>query len=390
MIHGARAIGAVTVAVALALTGYFALPRFFETVASSRGVVTSNIPDAPRITHVPTPDAVRGIYMTGCIAGSKELRSKLVKLVEETEINSIVIDIKNETGRIFMPVSHPDLLPAEGGACYVADIEDFIRELHSKDIYVIGRIAAFQDRFYAEKHPEDAVKRASDGALWRDGKGIPWVDAGAKHYWDYLVEIGKEAYALGYDELNYDYIRFPSDGNMNDIRYDHAGTRPKPEVMREFYSYLHEQLSGTGAVLSADLFGMTTTNTDDLNIGQILENALPFFDYIAPMVYPSHYPSGFNGYKDVNKYPYEIVKYSMDKAVERIRTFDATVASTTIQKLRPWLQDNNYPVPYTPEMVRAQIQAIYDAGLTSWMLWNAGNRYSRGALEAVSTSTSQR
>jgi hypothetical protein len=328
--------------------------------------------------------------MTGCVAGSKELRSKLIGLIEETELNSIVIDIKNETGRISAPLAGPSLEPAVGGACYVADLEELIRELHAKGIYVIGRIAAFQDRYYAEKHPEIAVKRASDGAIWRDGKGIPWVDAGASAYWDYLVEIGLASYALGFDELNYDYIRFPSDGNMKDVRYDHAGTRPKPEVIRDFFAYLHGKLSGSGAVLSADLFGMTTTNKDDLNIGQLLENALPYFDYIAPMVYPSHYPSGFNGYADVNKHPYDIVKYSMDKAVERIRIFDATVASTSIAKLRPWLQDNNYPVPYTAEMVRAQMQATYDAGLTSWMLWNAGNRYTRAALTGENATTSQR
>ena len=121
---------------------------------------------------------------------------------------------------------------------------------------------------------------------------------------------------------------------------------------------------------------MTTTNTDDLNIGQVLEKAAPYFDYISPMVYPSHYPPNFNGWKDPNKVPYEIVYFSMSEAAKRL-----TAASSTPAKLRPWLQDNDYPVPYTPAMVRAQIQATYDAGLTSWMLWDVGNTYTREALD---------
>ena len=131
-----------------------------------------------------------------------------------------------------------------------------------------------------------------------------------------------------------------------------------------------------GAPLSIDLFGMTTTNTDDLNIGQNLENALKYFDYVSPMVYPSHYPKGFNGYANPAAKPYEIVKFSMNSAVER-----AVKASTTPLKLRPWLQDFNLGATYDAPMVRAQIQATYDSHLNSWMLWNASNRYTIKALD---------
>jgi hypothetical protein len=167
--------------------------------------------------------------------------------------------------------------------------------------------------------------------------------------------------------------------------------------MRSFYEYLHNNLSPKGIVISADLFGMTTTNEDDLNIGQILENALPNFDYIAPMVYPSHYPKSFMNLGDPNEHVYEVVYLSMKKAAERavstttkVELPGARIGTSTPalyakpafdrKKLRPWLQDNNYPVPYTAEMVRAQIQATYDAGLDSWLLWNAGNRYTKPAL----------
>ena len=145
----------------------------------------------------------------------------------------------------------------------------------------------------------------------------------------------------------------------------------KAHALEAFFSYLKEKLSGTGAILSADLFGMTATNYDDLNIGQVLEYTLPFFDFVAPMVYPSHYPKTFLGFSNPSEKPYEVVRYSLDSAVKR--------ASTTPEKIRPWLQDFDLGAVYTKEMVRAQIQATYDAGLDSWMLWDAANTYTPGS-----------
>ncbi|MDP1625279.1 MAG: putative glycoside hydrolase [bacterium] len=366
--------------------------------AAQIDVVEASEPEGRKATYVATPDAVRGIYMTSCVAGSKSLRDNLVKLVDETELNTIVIDVKSYDGRITFDTGADILQPAEGGGCFVKDMQDFIDELHAKGIYVIARLAVFQDTFMVKEKPEWAVKtQTSTTTVWRDHKGIPWIDASAKPYWDYMVMLARETHAIGVDEIQFDYIRFPSDGNMKDIWYPWSGTNPKAEIMREFFSYLHEKLSPEGIVISADLFGMTTTNTDDLNIGQVLEYALPYFDYISPMVYPSHYPNNFYNLGDPNKNVYQVIKVSMDKAVARtIATTttvvfpDARIGTSTPalyakpsfdpKKLRPWLQDNNYPVPYTAEMVRAQIQATYDTGLDSWLLWNAGNRYTRAAL----------
>jgi hypothetical protein len=226
---------------------------------------------------------------------------------------------------------------------------------------------------------------------------------GARPFWDYIISIATSSHAIGFDEINFDYIRFPSDGNMQDIAFPYTGATPKKEMLRQFFKYLDEKLVGTKIVTSADIFGMTTTNTDDLNIGQILEHALLYFDYVSPMVYPSHYPPKFNGWPDPNKVPYEIIKFSMDSAVARANFLKKEISATTTVlangtigtttpdarlvkrvnqlQLRPWLQDFDYPVHYTPEMVRKQIQATYDAGLTSWMMWDPGNTYTKEALE---------
>lgn len=328
------------------------------------------------VTHINTPSRVKAIYMTNWVAGNKRLRNPLIKMADETEINSIVIDIKDYTGRIAFEVSDP-LLKAYGAyENRIPDVKELIEELHNKNIYVIGRISVFQDHYMVGKRPELAVKRKSDGAVWKDFKGISWLDAGSKDVWDYIVALAKESYLVGFDELNFDYIRFPSDGNMKDIYYPWSNNRPKTEVLKEFFSYLRDKLDNLGAPLSADLFGMTTTNTDDLNIGQNLESALEYFDYVAPMVYPSHYPADFNGFPNPANEPYKMVKFAMSSAVGR-----AIKASTTPSKLRPWLQDFNLGATYTASMVRAQIQATYDTGLDSWMLWNASNRYTISALD---------
>lgn len=333
-------------------------------------------------SHIDTPEAVKAIYMTSWVAGNPSFREKLVKIADETEVNSIIIDIKDYTGRIAFKVEDEMLQEVGAVENRIPDVREFIKLLHDKGIYVMGRISVFQDPYYVSKYPEFAVIRESDGEVWGDYKGISWLDAGSKQVWDYTVAIAKEAYANGFDELNFDYIRFPSDGNMNDIAYPFSEEKVladpnygKAEVMRDFFKYLAGEMKDTGAVLSADMFGMVTTNPDDLNIGQVLEYAEPYFDYIAPMTYPSHYPNGFNGWLNPNKEVYGVVKYSMDEAVRRMNE-----ASSTPSKIRPWLQDFDYGGNYDIAEVRAQIQAVYDSGLTSWMLWAPSNVYTRGAL----------
>lgn len=359
-----------------------------------------------KVKHMDTPVPLKAVYMTQCVASRKDLRENLVNFIEETEVNGIVIDIKDYTGTIAFDtgIKFVDEIGGSGSGCRALDMKEFIEYLHEKGIYVIGRVTVFQDPLYTKLKPEAAVKRKSDGGVWKDGKGLSFIDVGARDAWDYTVEIAKASHDIGFDEINFDYIRFPSDGNMKDIDFTHTGSTTKREMLRQFFEYLDTNLADTKMVTSADIFGMTTTNTDDLGIGQVLENALLYFDYVGPMVYPSHYPPKFNGWPDPNKVPYGIIKFSMDTAVVRANTLRSEVvgkmytqtASSTEKiktntynerienrlgkkQLRPWLQDFDYPVKYTSEMVRAQIQATYDAGLTSWMMWDPSNTYTRSA-----------
>ncbi len=322
--------------------------------------------------HLKTPESVKAVYMTACIASSPLLRKKVVELIDNTEINSLVIDVKDYSGTVSIPLRN-DILKTKKNGCFINDAKEFIDELHNKGIYIIGRISVFQDPYYANLHPELAVLEKNGEKVWRDRKGLSFIDVSAKPYWEYIVAIAREANEIGFDELNFDYIRFPSDGDMENIIYPWTGQEEKKEALRKFFGYLKKRFRDTGAVLSADLFGMTTTNEDDLNIGQYLEYTLPYFDFVAPMVYPSHYPPDWNGYANPATVPYEVIRYSLDRAYFR--------SSTTPEKIRPWLQDFNLGANYTADMVRAQIKAVYDSGFDSWMIWSPSNRYTEAAFD---------
>ncbi len=371
------------------------------------------------INHVPLPPSLRAIYMTACVAGTKDFRNDVTQVILDTEVNAVVIDIKDYTGTISFPPQAANWQKAWLEArCGAADMKDFIAELHRQGIYVIGRITVFQDPFTASVHPEWAVKRSDGQTIWHDGKGLSFIDVAARGYWDHIIELSIDSYNLGFDELNFDYVRYPSDGNMVDISFPHTQKSEWPNDkqanLEAFFAYLSSELhkperyetvrhDNTGRekatpYLSADLFGMTTTNYDDLSIGQVIERAVPYFDAVAPMVYPSHYPNSFLGLGNPNDYPYKVVYYAMKSGVDRLQASTTPMAgflhtkmgtSTSDwyqkpiydgEKLRTWIQDFDYGGDYDAADVRAQIQASYDAGVDSWMIWAPSNRYTKAAL----------
>lgn len=419
-----KAILILTAIVALFFVSQYVLPDLIASFGADPKVIARGGDDDPandgsklagggenkkeEVLHIKTPDPVKSLYMTSCVVGTPSLRNTLVKIAEDTEINSLVIDIKDFSGTLSYKPENPDLQHGwRSSKCGASDMKEFVKSLHEKGIYVIGRITVFQDPHMSALHPEWAVRKYSDGGVWKDNKGLSFIDVGAKPHWDYIVALSKDAYALGFDELNYDYVRFPSDGPMKDASYTWSKGLSKPESLEKFFQYFKTEADKIGVVTSVDLFGMVTTNTDDLNIGQVLERALPYFDYVAPMTYPSHWPKGWNGFANPNSNPYGVVKVSMGSAVKRaaatstvIKTLSGQpIASTSPQlytkpewsryKLRTWIQDFDYGGNYDIPEVKAQINATYDVGLSSWMIWSPSNKYTVGALMREVKSVSE-
>ncbi len=337
---GARATfiwtgGAVLLAISLAVLLF---PSIFKVKYSVASLPLSEFPPSPEevpVVHLPTPEPLKAIYMTSCVAGTPSWRNSLKTFIDETELNSVVIDIKDYTGRVAFPNDFPK--SASGRGCEVKDLKEFVATLHQSGIYVIGRISVFQDLSYSVLFPELSVRASSTRAVWQDYKGISFIDVGARPYWDYIIQISRQAYTLGFDELNYDYVRYPSDGNMEDAVYTWSGTSTKAAMLESFFSYLHEDLQTYNLKTSVDLFGMTTTASHDMGIGQVLESALPYFDYVAPMVYPSHYPSGWNGFANPAEHPYEVVLLAISEGRRREEMLNLTLgfATSTPSKLRP-------------------------------------------------------
>lgn len=373
----------------------------------------------PVVTHVPLPKQVKAIYMTSCVAGTPSFRTKLIDLIQETELNAVIIDIKDYSGTISFPAQSVSWQSAwQEARCGTRDMPQLIELLHDHDIFVIGRITVFQDPHYAPKHPELAVLRSDKVTVWKDHKGLSFIDVAAKPYWDHIIELAVDSYNIGFDELNFDYVRYPSDGNMTDTYYPQSSAgkygMDRQANLESFFQYLHTELSNderfatvrhenTGRATSTpwtsvDLFGMTTTNFDDLSIGQVQERAAPYFDFVAPMVYPSHYPSNYLGLGNPNDYPYKIVYHAMKTGADRMHSSTTPMqgflherigTSTpalyqkptyTGDRLRTWIQDFDYGGDYDAADVRAQIQASYDAGVQSWMIWAPSNIYTKAAL----------
>jgi hypothetical protein len=342
----------------------------------------------PDVVHLKTPEVVRAMYMTSCIASGKNLRAPLLGIIDRTSINSVVIDVKDYTG--YLSVNFGDKnYPIGGKSCLVSDMHQFLSELGNKGIYRIARVAVMQDPYYAAKNPAQAVLRKDNGKVWVDKKGLAFVDPGSEEFWKYNRDIAYKAYEAGFDEVNFDYVRYPTDGNIGNMSFKLTGTSTKADMMRKFYIYMGKAMKDKNIPSSVDLFGMTTTATGDLGIGQILEDALINFDYIAPMVYPSHYPAGFNGWKNPNMFPGPLTEYVMGESVRR-----AKVMGLPVSKLRTWVQDFDYGKDYTKADIQAIIKASEKVGVPSYMVWDPSNKYTESAYgikeieKIVDTATS--
>lgn len=341
------------------------------------------------------PVKAKGIYVSGWVAGTKGKFGRLLKLVNDTELNAMVIDVKEDGGRITYDTSKvPWVQEVGAGTNMIRDIKQLMATLKENNVYPIARIVCFKDPILGEKKPELSIKK-KDGTLWRDNKGLTWLNPYNPATWDYLIELSKEAAKLGFKEIQFDYVRFPTDGNVKLIDYGEIGeTKTKSQAISEFLAYAEEQLDPMGVDVSADIFGIAPVSQWDAKvIGQELEWVSKDIDYICPMVYPSHYANvrqngvgqRINGvlYQRPDLDPYGVVYNTL--VPTRIRLEESHAKAS----VRPWLQSftadylgPGYYQKYGGKQIREQIQATYDAGFEEWILWDANNNYTAAGLLA--------
>lgn len=327
--------------------------------------------------RVRRPEHVRALYVNGWSAGSRARMAALIGIADRTEINTFVIDIKEADGQVTYSSTIP--IVRRVGANLVTPINDvrgLLARLREHGIYPIARIVVFKDPVLASARPDWAVQTA-DQRLWRDHHGEIWVDSYNRNVWEYNLALAREAVALGFSEVQWDYVRFPDvpRAYMRTAVHPARAGRSRPEAIREFLSYTREQLDPTGVPVTADVFGVTTSAETDVGIGQYWESMADVTDVLLPMVYPSHYPRGSFDIRHPNADPYRTVLTALRHAVQRNRRIENAAT------IRPWLQDFTLGQPvYRAAHVRAQIRATYDAGLTEWVLWNASSRYTTAAL----------
>jgi hypothetical protein len=323
------------------------------------------------------------VYLTSWAAGKESMVDYILELARITEINAVVIDIKDFSGHVAYKTNIAEVERYDAKReIRLPAINAVIKKFHENGLYVIGRLTIFQDPVLAKARPDLAIHSLFDSVsgdlsantVWLDRKGLSWIDPAAQEAWQYNISIAKDAVERGFDEINFDYIRFPADGDLYDMRFLFwDGQKPMSSVLRDFYAHLRDGLPG--AKISADLFGLTTVNHDDLGVGQVLEDAADYFDFISPMLYPSHYSTGFMGFDNPNEHPYEVVKRCVDVALRRLSGKKA--------ELRPWLQDFSLRgVAYDAKMVGDELKAVRDASKNiGFMLWSPTNIYTSEALE---------
>jgi hypothetical protein len=338
----------------------------------------------PFVAHIATPSIVRAIYLTGWSAGTSRMLTRAFSIFNNGYINSVVIDIKDATGKLSYQPQDPSLLALGIGTKRISDLPALITELHSRGIYVIGRVQSFEDPFFAKLHPDYAFQNLKTDTIWTDYKGIAWLRPDVQEVWNYIAAIAIDAHAQGFDEINLDYVRYPSDGPLSQM-----SDRPKTSGEREaalgaFFSFLNDTLRVREHIpLSADLFGLTLSAQDDMGIGQGLTTIAPYVDWVAPMIYPSHFAVGSYGYASPSNHPYEIIAKALSDGKQKLIASGLTETEATA-KLRPWLQDFDLlGVHYDASKVRAQILAAHDLGIESFLVWDPTNLYTIDAFKAA-------
>jgi hypothetical protein len=338
------------------------------------------------------PNPVRAVYMTYFAIGSDEYRQELYHLLDTTEVNAVVLDVKGDYGLLSYKSGVP--LAEQIGANAsptIDDLDQLLQTLHNRGTYVIGRIVVFKDTMLAHNGYKAGldvgVKDRRTGELWSDGEKLAWVDPFQSVAWDYNTALAREAIQRGFDEVQFDYIRFPTDPSPDSSIGDIVYSKPFNEdnrvgALNSFLQQAHKAVNDAGGFLSMDTFGYTTWWDNDGGIGQNLAVLADDIDYYSPMVYPSTFNAGLPGsipYPDVVSRPYDVLYQSLKHVQEKLAGKRVVI--------RPWLQYfDDYPwatqTRYDAAQIEAQKKAVEDARAFGWMMWNAGSLFTRGGLAA--------
>ena len=326
---------------------------------------------------------IKGLYITYYGLGSEELRAHVQQLLEETELNAIIMDVKGDLGLI--PYSSTVRLAAEIGANPRPMLEDWdgwMQWLRQRNIYTIARIVVFKDDPLTRARPEWAATYGATGAVYRDGEGLGWADPTREEVWDYNIALAVEAAQQGFDEIQFDYVRFPSDGAVSRVIYSKDNTaEQRIAAIAGFLARARQALAPYPVKISADVFGYATWRKDDMGIGQQIEAMAPYLDVLSPMLYPSTFADGLPGlarYRQAVAYPYHVVHLSTFNAVIRLRRINPAL------EVRPWIQSfRDYAFDrrlYTPDEIRLQMEGARRAGARGWLLWDPRVQYMPEAL----------
>ncbi len=341
----------------------------FLSPGHAKEVVT--VTESSSVTVRLAPFDVQGIYITSHVASTEDWFDALLDFVAQTELNAVVIEVKDAYGTVAYGSQVP-LVTELGTSSPRFDVGEVLRRCKERGIYTIAYIVTFEDSNLADARPEWAIQSRSRNGPWRNHQGLRWTDPYRTEVWEYNVALARELAGLGFDEVQFDYIRFPTDGDTRDIVYaEETSIEKQYATIAAFLQYAYQEIAPTGAFISADVFGYAAWRKM-WEQGQDISLMTHYLDYLCPMAYPSHYSPGELGCANPNACPYEIV-------LETLRRAYAQMIEGQRSRLRPWLQDFDLgPPAYGPAEVQAQILAAHDMGASGWLLWNAGNVYTTG------------
>jgi hypothetical protein len=366
-------------------------PAAVRTVASTavapHGAVVDSAP--AKFPRVPRPSPLRGLYVNRWAALGDRMW-QLIGVAKTTEVNALVIDVKDDRGLVLYRSRVP-LARAIGADTVMPMRAERVRavldSMRAHGIYPIARIVVVKDPLLASAKLDWSIKRRADPSTpWLDKNGNPWLDAGQPGVWDYAADLADEAVALGFSEVQFDYVRFPDEKRLvSEAVFPLANGRVRARVIRDQLGALRKRVAAAGVPMTIDVFGLTMSDTTDMGIGQRWEMFIDQADAVLPMTYPSHYAPGSYGIARPNAHPYEIISHALRDAKRR------TAGISGAARIVPWYQDFTLGPPhYGAEQVRAQIRAGHDAGFDEWLLWNPGSRYTVGALAPANDSSQSR